>query len=241
MFRFVLCSGAGFNIQFERLLAVAFERKSPLIVKYLLPLVSDKNPKSKKGVSILEMAAKNPSDREMFDLIIPHIDDKNPSDCYGLTLLHRAAKEGNLRVFELITPFLEDKNPAESEGGLTPMHFAARYDNPNIVEFIRGLVSEKNPRDHQGKTPDDYLNKGDELAGIHSFMANMMAFTLGKTFAEMDDSDYDDDDSDDEFDDEDMFEDLREFLQMKKEQRLALDSDNDDEWETIDVVEEVGN
>ena len=137
------------------------------IVKYLVDITEDKNPRDINGNRPLHYAAKKGHFNTMKYLVdkelksrIPElykINDRNPRNKLGYTPLHEAALRGHLDIVTYIIDRVDnkiDKNPGDNFG-TTPIHEAAKMGHINVVKYIVANIDEKekNPADGGGTTP----------------------------------------------------------------------------------------
>ena len=146
------------------------------IVKYLVDITEDKNPRDINGNRPLHYAAKKGHFNTMKYLVdkevksrIPglyKINDRNPRNKLGYTPLHEAALRGHLDIVTYLIDRIDnkiDKNPGDNFG-TTPLHEAAKMGHIDVVKYIVANVDEKkkNPTDSGGTTPE-------QLALINQF------------------------------------------------------------------------
>ena len=142
------------------------------IVKYLVPLLDDKNSKAgprkypKLGftedqVTPLHLAAWE-GHLPVIEFLVPHLNgDINPAKADGFTVLHDAAFFGHLNVVAYFTTFwLDNPNPGQISNnvsspfrGRTPLHEAAESGHLKVVKHLCNLLQNKNPSDDNGYTP----------------------------------------------------------------------------------------
>ena len=132
----------------------AAEKGNTDIVKMLLDIVDDKNPKNTGGSTPLHYAAKF-GHVEIYKKISEVVEDKNPRDIQGFTPLHIAASNGHTRMCKIIMYRTKEKNP-RSNNGLTPLHYAAKFGHTDIFRILIDRIDrieDKNPKDVKGNTP----------------------------------------------------------------------------------------
>ena len=132
------------------------------IVKYLVDITEDKNPRDTNGNRPLHYAAikghldtlKYLVDKEVKSRIDgPYKNlDRNPRNNSGYTPLHEAALRGHLGVVMYLVDRIDNKNPRDNIG-TTPLHEAAKEGHIDVVKYIVANIDEKNPSDKQGNTP----------------------------------------------------------------------------------------
>ena len=134
------------------------------IVKYLVDITEDKNPRDKNGNRPLHYAAKNGHfntlkylvDKEVKSRIpgLYKINDRNPRNNVGYTPLHEAALNGHLAIVMYLVDRIDNKNPGNNYG-TTPLHEAAKMGHIDVVKYIVANIDEKekNPADGGGTTP----------------------------------------------------------------------------------------
>ena len=71
------------------------------ICRLIIDNRENKNPKGKRGLTILHHAAGHGL-QDICTLIMDRVDNKNPSDVFGITPLHWAASEGHFNICQLI-------------------------------------------------------------------------------------------------------------------------------------------
>ena len=76
----------------------------------ILPLVEDKNPKTKSGFTPLHYAAIK-GQLEIAKMILPLVEDKNPKNSYGRTPLDFAKTYGHNQVAKLLKTLFKSHNP----------------------------------------------------------------------------------------------------------------------------------
>ena len=130
------------------------------IVKFLVPFLSDKNPKS--GAQFHEITplhqAATFGKLHIIEYLCQQIEgDINPSNSHGGTVLHWAAQYGHLDVVCFYTNTLTNPNPESLTNnqfrGRTPLHCAALKGHLPVVKHICRLLQDKNPKDSNGQTP----------------------------------------------------------------------------------------
>ena len=126
------------------------------IVKFLLPLISDKNPKTTvkyEERTPLHEAALN-GHFDVVKYIVSNISDNiNPSASDGKTVLHIAAQQGHLNVVSFYTTLLTNPNPSKLSTGKTPLHYAAENGHLPVVQHLCNLLEDKRPKDRNSVTP----------------------------------------------------------------------------------------
>ena len=134
------------------------------IVKYLVDITEDKNPRDKNGNRPLHYAAKQGHfntlkylvDKEVKSRIagLYKINDRNPRNNEGYTPLHQAALNGHLDIVMYLVDRIDNKNPGNNYG-TTPLHEAAKMGHIDVVKYIVANIDEKekNPADGGGTTP----------------------------------------------------------------------------------------
>ena len=149
------------------------------IVKFILPFLSDKSPKSGLGshkLTPLHLAASSGH----LDIVeyLEEINEEviNPGTGIkgdGFTPLHYAATYGHLNVVSFYTKLLQilskDPNPGMGNGA-TPLHCAtdtmyeaqdsteAHSGHVPVIRHLCNLLTDKNPKDAQGNTPLHYAS-----------------------------------------------------------------------------------
>jgi len=137
----------------------------PLLVDFLNPFLSDKNPKT--GPHWSETTPLHDAAYEghlpVVEYLVENIEgDINPSLKNGHTVLHLAAEGGSLNVVSFYTKRLSNPNPimkvptTDTESycdGRTPLHMAAELGHFSIVQHICSLITDKNPKDSFDYTP----------------------------------------------------------------------------------------
>ena len=135
------------------------------VVKFLVPFLSDKNPKT--GPYWSETTPLHDAAYEghlpVVEYLVENIKgDINPSKNNGPTVLHLAAEGGSLNVVSFFTKRLSNPNPimkvptTDTESycdGRTPLHMAAQLGHFSIVQHICSLITDKNPKDSFDYTP----------------------------------------------------------------------------------------
>ena len=130
------------------------------IVKFLVPFLSDKNPKSgaqfEESTPLHEAAFHGKL--HIVEYLCQQIEgDINPSNSHGGTVLHWAAQYGHLDVVCFYTNTLTNPNPESLTNnqfrGRTPLHCAALKGHLPVVKHICRLLQDKNPKDSNGQTP----------------------------------------------------------------------------------------
>jgi hypothetical protein len=137
------------------------------IVKYLVDITEDKNPRDKNGNRPLHYAAKKGHFNTMKYLVdkevksnnagLYKINDRNPRNKVGYTPLHEAALRGHLDIVMYLVDRIDnkiDKNP-RNNFGTTPLHEAAKMGHIDVVKYIVANIDEKdkNLADRGGTTP----------------------------------------------------------------------------------------
>ena len=132
------------------------------VVKYIVDITEDKNPRDAHGDRPLHYAAikghldtlKYLVDKEVKSRIAgPYKNlDRNPRNNTGYTPLHEAALRGHLGIVMYLVDRIDNKNPRDNIG-TTPLHEAAKEGHIDVVKYIVANIDEKNPSDKQGNTP----------------------------------------------------------------------------------------
>ena len=130
------------------------------VVKFLLPFLSDKNPKSGP-----EWEEKTPlhdaayaGHLSVVEHLVENIEgDINPPKDNGITVFHVAAEGGSLNVVSFYAKKLSNPNPPMTSddfcNGRTPLHMAAQWGQLSIVQYLCSLLVDKNPKDAANYTP----------------------------------------------------------------------------------------
>ena len=104
------------------------------IVQFLVPLLSDKNPKDNDDWTPLHWAAKH-GHLEIVMYLCDQIQDKNPKIYNGNTPLHSATSEGKTEVVKYLVSVVDDKHPKDKYGD-TPLDDARRNGHTEIVNIL---------------------------------------------------------------------------------------------------------
>ena len=140
------------------------------VVRYMVDITEDKNPRDKNWNRPLHYAAfkghldtvKYLVDKEVKSpgLKVTHrwtFQDRNPRNKSGYTPLHAAALRGNLDIVMYLVDRIDYsimKNP-KNDTGITPLHEAAKMGHIDVVKYIVANIDEreKNLTNKWGATP----------------------------------------------------------------------------------------
>ena len=137
------------------------------VVRYMVDITEDKNPRDKNWNRPLHYAAfkghldtvKYLVDKEVKSHItgLFKINDRNPRNKSGYTPLHAAALRGNLDIVMYLVDRIDYsimKNP-KNDTGITPLHEAAKMGHIDVVKYIVANIDEreKNLTNKWGATP----------------------------------------------------------------------------------------
>ena len=151
------------------------------IVRFIVPFLSDKNPKA--GAELNEKTPMHSAALRGHLNIIQYLcenieGDINPSMSNGSTVMHCAAEKGHLDVVSFYTNQLLDPNPGSLSNdhleGRTPLHVAAEHGHLPVVLHICELLEDKNPMDSNGVTPLHLAAKFGHL-NVVSFYTNQLS------------------------------------------------------------------
>ena len=104
-------------------------------VQFIVPLISDKNPKDNYGgFTPLHWAAML-GHLEIVMYLGDQLQDKNPKTDFGTTPLHEAAYYGKTEVTKYLVSVVDDKHP-KNKNGRTPLDDARSKGHTDIVKIL---------------------------------------------------------------------------------------------------------
>ena len=107
------------------------------IAKYTLPLLKDKNPCDRNGITAMEWAIQK-GELKIIQLLIPHI--PKDSDFWKKPLIYDAVQTNKIKIVKYLLPLVVDKNPSKHNN--TAIERAIHQGNLEIVQNLCSHISQ---------------------------------------------------------------------------------------------------